>query len=439
MTYKLSNYNFEVEHDEHVLLYNGLSDKLLPVSYEEFSALETLLEHLDVFEKMYPDLFNAFKKAGFIIDGDFDELAFIRLQNKKTVYNNRDYHITINPTLDCNLKCWYCSVDYAGTKHDKSHMSSETIEALKNHIMSLIVDRKADSILLDWFGGEPTMFYDEVIKPISLAIIPEIEKYGINFKQQITSNGTLFNEERLREMKEFKFNFFQISTDGNEKQHNKVKYFADKSGSYKKVFENINLITDILPNAAVILRINYDKQTLKNITDIIDDLSENSKKRVSVDFQKIWQIKITDKERILLDEAKKEFEKKGLYSHFWVYKPRRFKRCYSDSFSHYVINYNAKVFKCTARDYSDNILLGTLMPSGKIEWDKKRQSDYFGYATFDNPMCEKCKVLPLCMGPCIQKAYEAKKAGHIPACVLGTPERELPAFIIDMAKMRKLI
>ena len=43
MTYKLSNYNFEVEHDEHVLLYNGLSDKLLPVSYEEFSALETLL------------------------------------------------------------------------------------------------------------------------------------------------------------------------------------------------------------------------------------------------------------------------------------------------------------------------------------------------------------------------------------------------------------
>ena len=390
MTYKLSNYNFEVEHDEHVLLYNGLSDKLLPVSYEEFSALETLLEHLDVFEKMYPDLFNAFKKAGFIIDGDFDELAFIRLQNKKTVYNNRDYHITINPTLDCNLKCWYCSVDYAGTKHDKSHMSSETIEALKNHIISLIVDRKADSILLDWFGGEPTMFYDEVIKPISLAIIPEIEKYGINFKQQITSNGTLFNEERLREMKEFKFNFFQISTDGNEKQHNKVKYFADKSGSYKKVFENINLITDILPNAAVILRINYDKQTLKNITDIIDDLSENSKKRVSVDFQKIWQIKITDKERILLDEAKKEFEKKGLYFHFWVYKPRRFKRCYSDSFSHYVINYNAKVFKCTARDYSDNILLGTLMPSGKIEWDKKRQSDYFGYATFDNPMCEKC-------------------------------------------------
>ena len=48
-----------------MLLYNGLSDKLLPVSYEEFSALETLLEHLDVFEKMYPDLFNAFKKAGF--------------------------------------------------------------------------------------------------------------------------------------------------------------------------------------------------------------------------------------------------------------------------------------------------------------------------------------------------------------------------------------
>jgi len=114
MNDKLSKYNLEIEYDDCMLLYNFLTNRLLPVDYEKYAVIETLLEHLPEFYDMYPELYLSFKQSGFIISADFDELAYLKLQNKRYVYTNSDYHITINPTLDCNLKCWYCSVNYAG-------------------------------------------------------------------------------------------------------------------------------------------------------------------------------------------------------------------------------------------------------------------------------------------------------------------------------------
>lgn len=439
MKTKLSQYNFEVEHTEHMLLYNALTHKLLPVTYPEYAAIETLMEHLPEFEQLYPELYNAFKNAGFIVNEDFDELAYIKLQSNRKIYGNRNYHITINPTLDCNVRCWYCSVDYAGTQHDRGRMSEETIEALKEHIHSLMRNKGTDSVMLDWFGGEPTMYYEEVMKPISEFATRTARELGVDFSQRITTNGTLLNEERLREMRDQNFTFFQISTDGNESRHNKIKFFADKSGTYRKVFENIKLITEILPDATVMLRINYDKQTLKDVTEIIGDLSETNKKNIVVDFERVWQVQLTEKEHQLLAGAKESFKAASLYAGSWAYRPRSFQRCYADTMTHYVINYNGKIFKCTARDYGDDMLLGTLQPSGKVEWNDELISHYFEKATFENEMCEACKILPLCMGPCIQKVYESKKKKTRLECILQNPEYDMSAYIIDTAKTRNLI
>jgi uncharacterized protein len=254
---KASRYNIETEHSDFILLYNALTNALLPISYKDYAVIETLMENLPVFSKKFPDLYRAFQNSGFIIEEDFDELAYIRLQNKRRVYLNTDYRITINPTLDCNLRCWYCSVTYAGAEHYKERMSDETVENLKNHIRYLVENQKANSILLDWFGGEPMMFYDEVIQPISDFAKKITAEHNVNFRQQMTTNGTLFNEKRVREMTEAKFNFFQIPIDGNERYHNLIKRYSDKSGSYRNVVNNINLIADLMIDVFITVRINY--------------------------------------------------------------------------------------------------------------------------------------------------------------------------------------
>ncbi len=436
---KLSKFNIEVEHCSCVLLYNALTNKLLPISFQDYAVIETLMEHLPEFRKRYPKLYQSFRDSGFIISSDFDELAFIKLQNKKKIFANNDYKITINPTLDCNLNCWYCSVSTSGAVRTKERMSDETIESLNKHISYLITKKKVETLMLDWFGGEPLMYFDEVIARVSEFSQKMVSEHSVGFAQQITTNGTLLNEERIRMMKDYRFIFFQITLDGNELRHNQIRHYADKKGSYKDIIHNINLLCSMMPEVHVCLRINYDMQTLKNIRDIIRDLSEESRKNIVVDFQRVWQVKCTDEMRQLLQEAKEEFKAAGFYSDFWAYRPLSFKCCYADNYNYYAINYNGKVFKCTARDYSDKLVIGNLQPSGMIDWNEGLLGKMYKKATFEHEECEKCKMLPLCMRPCIQKNYEMLRDNKPFQCLYQNIEYSLSAYITDLAKQRKLI
>lgn len=432
---KVSRYNIEVEYDKGILLYNTLTNKILPISFADYAVIETLMEYLPTFRDKFPNLYTSFQQSGFIVAPDFDELEYIKLQNKRCVSLNRDYHLTINPTLDCNLKCWYCSVGYAGAICDKERMNDETIQGLMNHIDKLATQQKANSLLLDWFGGEPMMYFDEVIKKVTDAALQS----KVSFRQQMTTNATLLNKERIQYMKEAHFDFIQISMDGNERRQNLIKHYPDKRGTYRDVIDNINLLAEIIPSVSICLRINYDRQTLKDAKKIIKDLSEKSKGCITIDFQRVWQVACTEEMRQLLKEAKADFEAAGFRSGFWAYRPLRFKSCYADSRNHYVINYNGKIFKCTARDYGDDLVLGNLKSTGEIEWHQGIVSKMFEKATFENERCESCQLLPLCMGPCIQKNYEARIAQKPLPCMYQNVEYSLDSFVIKMAKQRTLI
>ncbi|SEG22835.1 radical SAM/SPASM domain-containing protein [Parabacteroides chinchillae] len=439
MNDKVSRYNIEIEYPEGTILYNTLSDTLLPIEAKEYAVIETLMEHLPTFQEKYPDLYAAFQQSGFILQSDFDELAYLKLQNRRSVYMNRNYHLTINPTLDCNLKCWYCSVDYAGTKHDKNRMSDEVVDHLLKHIHWLVTKHKSNSILLDWFGGEPLMYFNEIIKSVSDFALPLAQQYQVDFKQQITTNATLLDENKIKYMKEAKFNFIQISIDGNEQRQNLIKCYANKRGTYRDVMNNINLLTELIPDIAICLRINYDRQTLKDIKDIINDFTENSRKCIMIDFQKVWQVSCTNETHKLLKETRDLFTKSGFRSRIWTYTPFRYKCCYADSINHYVINYNGEIFKCTARDYNEKLMIGNLQNDGLISWNDGIISKMFAKATFENECCEKCRILPLCMGPCIQKNYEALINNNQPTCIYDNPEYYLSSYVLENAKNRNLI
>jgi uncharacterized protein len=66
MENKISKYNMEVEYNDGILLYNALTDKILPISYKGYAVIETLMEHLPVFFEKYPNLYASFKKSGSV-------------------------------------------------------------------------------------------------------------------------------------------------------------------------------------------------------------------------------------------------------------------------------------------------------------------------------------------------------------------------------------
>ena len=434
-----SKYNIIIPYnDDEVLLYNSLSNAVCRLQVEELNVIKSLMENMALFEEKYPMIFNQMKKDGYIIDDDFDELEFIRFQNKKQIYSNKRLHLTINPTLDCNLTCWYCSTEYAKAQHC-GRMSNETVEAIKRHIHYQIVENKIPALHLDWFGGEPLMYFNEVIYPIGQYAKELCDKYQVKFTQHATTNAVLMNDRMMREMKELGFTSFQIPLDGNEKHHNTIKFTSDKRGTFANVISNINALVEIIPNINIILRINYDKKTLYGISDVIPLISENAKKHIMVDFQKVWQVKCDEKDRQQLAEMKSLFANSGLNSDYWAYHPHQFYRCYSDKLYHYAINYDGRIFKCTAQDYGDDKSVGQINPDGSLKIRQERLSKLLSKATFENERCLNCKRLPVCMGPCSIRNYEARTQDKQIPCVSENSQYPFESFVKDIARKRGLI
>jgi radical SAM protein with 4Fe4S-binding SPASM domain len=99
-------------------------------------------------------------------------------------------------------------------------------------------------------------------------------------------------------------------------------------------------------------------------------------------------------------------------------------RCYADRYYHSVINYDGKIYKCTAHTAHED---GILHDNGIIEWNHKTLVQLYSNATFENKRCIKCKHLPLCLGPCSQNA---KDKSNMP-CFLNISEITINQFIIE--------
>lgn len=109
---------------------------------------------------------------------------------------------------------------------------------------------------------------------------------------------------------------------------------------------------------------------------------------------------------------------------------------------HALINFDGKVFKCTSNDFGEKNCVGVLDDNGKINWKEDKLSKRFASSHFENDNCLKCNLLPLCWGPCSQKALDYKDAVNkvfSNICTMKASEVNLNSFLITEAKNRKLI
>jgi len=336
---------------------------------------------------------------GIFVNNDLNELNFIKIENKKKVYDKK-YRLTIIPTLDCNFNCWYCY-----ETHNKEVMSSSTIESIIKHVEYMIKKERINGLELDWFGGEPLLHFYDIILPVSKRIKNIFTNKQLEFTHVITTNGYLIDKKMAMEFDKVNLKNFQITLDGNETLHNKVRKTKDGRGSYNEIVNAVNTICTVVTNPDVMLRINYTNQNLKTINEIIKDFPVENRKYIKVFFQQVWQLENKNKP-VNIESILKLFKDAGFRIEF-----SRFNRdtvaCYADKYYQAVINYNGYVYKCTARDFDDTKHSdGFLNKEGVIEWIPEKFYKRLGSSTFENEFCENCKLLPLCYGPCSQKLLE---------------------------------
>lgn len=147
----------------------------------------------------------------------------------------------LNLTDNCNLKCKYCFVE-----QNPHYMDLQTA---KDAVTFFMNNRKKrlEKGLIDYgpcritlFGGEPTLMWDEIIVPL-VEWAPTNE---VNFN--ITTNGTLLNEEKIKWLKEHNIPIL-LSIDGCKFTQDYNRPCKNGKSSFDMVLKNIPIILKYFP------------------------------------------------------------------------------------------------------------------------------------------------------------------------------------------------
>lgn len=425
---KLSRFNNAVPYNQSIVMYNSLSNSFLLVDpfLNEMVEAARMNGDIDELSEYHPDFYKSLVKNGFVIDDRVDEIEAVKkLRYSVDLEDKKQYHLVINPTMNCNFKCWYCY-----ESHEKgSKMSAETTDNVKRFIQK-VVETMPDlqDFHISWFGGEPLLYFDQVIDPIMEFSKKLFHEHEILFSTGFTTNGFLINDKMIEKFHTYKIRNFQITLDGNKELHDAVRFVNSKRGSYDDILQNIFKLCRNGFNVSI--RINYTKSNLKDLDKIIFDLYElepEFRKFILISFHKVWQE--TDLSLIgRVRELHRFFREKGFRTTFGdVDLPDNVRNsCYADKKNHATINYNGEVFKCTARNFSSNSKEGVLNSDGTIDWNEK----YYNRldSKFKNKPCLSCSILPICNGGCSQEAIEHKDEDY---CMYGFDEQRKKEVILN--------
>lgn len=384
-----------------ILIYNSYSDSFFIVKKE----LQALFHDIQKVKSKFPKLYRCFVKAGIYINNNIDELYNLKETYKKIAYNDSNFFLMINPTLDCNFKCWYCYENHIKT----SEMDTTNLAKVKI-LINNILETNINYFTLSFFGGEPFLKYQQVVLPLIKYTSELCKLKNIYFNISFTSNGSLITSKRILEMKNMGPLAVQITLDGNKETHNRIRFFQNNKGSYDIITQNIyNLISN---GCHVRLRINYTQNTINTIKDIISDFSsvtDEMKKNMLIDFHRVWQDKDSMDIIPKIRELANEFRNNG-FKVLYNSLNEITNCCYADKKNTAIINFNGDVYKCSAKDFTKENRNGFLNEEGQIIWNQPPQHRLS--LKLDNKPCQKCRIAPLCGGGCTSFIINRKKEGE---------------------------
>ena len=414
---KQSFYNHIEDNGTNYALYNCRTDELVLMN-PDLKRLWTAhaATDVDALRAIHPTFYAYLCEKGFLVDDALDEVQDYIDELARSDRSGATFSIYVNPTLDCNMRCWYC--------YEKHRPGTAMPDEVRQRVERLIERKVAGAGLrqlnLSFFGGEPLMEFDTVVWPLLNAAVGFCEAHGKALAVHFTSNAYLLTPERIARLASLRLTYpvsWQITLDGGRAVHNRVRHTAAREATYDTIVRNIHAL--LQAGMSVLVRLNYQYANLLSFLDVIDDfkdVDEKLKPLLSFHFQQIWQDRNnTSREEIItkLERIEQAYKETGLQFHTQRVRPTR---CYADNEYSIVVNYDGNLFRCTAQDFVTDSREGILSPEGELQVNdtyRKRTA-----RKFTNEVCRACKVYPLCFGGCSQK----QMSRFADACVMHYTE-----------------
>ena len=427
----LSKYAFFFPERTSVLLYHVATDGVLRLNAELARLVQDHADDLAAVREVHPDLYAALAARGFAVDEGTDEAAGVIVGWEREHNDPAQFRLTVNPTLNCNLRCWYCYED-----HEKPRtMNAETLARVKRLVQRLTEREGLRCLNLDFFGGEPLLAARKVVLPVLETAREACQARNERLRVSFTTNGVLLTPDLQDQFLPFSSEEhpmgFQITLDGNQACHDRIRYTEDGRPTFDLIVGHIR--EALTRGFHVLVRFNYTNENVDSFVDVIRlfrEMDESLRARLDFSFHEVWQNRSTrlmreraQRLRSYFDEAQLTVSSENNYHKGF---------CYADLPNRIVVNYDGRIYKCTAREFLPELAEGVVTENGEIQYneryEQRRQLRYGGES------CRKCIIYPLCHGGCTQDKLEAP---DVNACIRRYTETQKKNII--EGRLRRLL
>lgn len=407
MNFKFSNYNHKIELDDDIYIFNALSGGFCKLN----SELKNLFQDIDIrndhfiLENLNSDFINGLKKGFMIIDKNIDEKKLIKATHSLDRFGSgNSLGLTLVPTTACNFRCVYCF------EKDNGYPTTTMSRNVMDEIIKLVDEKlnKNGQLAISWYGGEPLIAFKEIkYVQSNLNLLSKSKKFNIN--SSIVTNGYLLTKEISNELVNLGISFAQITLDGYKDIHNKRRFLQNGKGSYDKIIQNILTANS---NLMISIRVNIDKDNIEFMNDFFDDLEKKGVKQlknVSIYFAVVrsfndakctsnncYSVESFSEEEIRLNAIAYQ---RGFNIGLNV-RPL-ISNCASLSPKSMLIEPDGSIQKCWSDVGIKERRIGHIL---NLDYDKElaqiNKCNWYSWHRYEDEMCDKCSILPICMGGC---------------------------------------
>lgn len=154
--------------------------------------------------------------------------------------NNSLEQIILEVTGRCNLRCKYCI--YNETYEENRNFNCEDMsEEIALKAIDYLADCGGTDVTLAFYGGEPLIKYDLIVKCIDYAKKKICDK-KLNFA--FTTNGVLMDEEKAKYFASLENVNILVSLDGPKNHHDKCRVDIEGKGSFERALKGLHNLVE---------------------------------------------------------------------------------------------------------------------------------------------------------------------------------------------------
>jgi len=349
------------------------------------------------------------------------------------------------PTYQCNLRCPYCFQDHMRSDPAFGHLLRTIDREMVDRVFQGM-DRidgahgipegaaVLRSIVL--FGGEPLL---EASRPIVEYILGKGRTRGNTQFTAVTNATDLHAYEDL--LGPENIGMLQITVDGPPRVHDQRRIYADGSGSFERIAQNVTMALE--RGVLVSMRMNVDRANLPLLPELADEFiargwdkyrgfsayvapvqSHNEQTSKKTTFN-TWQLNqamtalkaqhpsvrlMGGDDDTMLARARALFDQRSdpmpnFRSNF----------CGAHG-SMYVIDAFGDIYACWERTGDPSVRIGTIDASGTVFVNRALLENWRSRSVASNPVCRKCRYAVYCGGGCAVLAEDQHGDMHANHC-----------------------